>query len=266
MKNDTETLSGAEGNYLLDVQQVSVKFGGLMALDRVDLRVETPGIRGVIGPNGAGKTTLFNAITGFVPVQNGSIRYEGEEIAGYEPHVVAGKGIIRTFQHVGIFPEMSVLENVMTGHYRLSQSSLLEIAFGLQRGIREEKEVKEKALRVLESVGLSGAYKSRTGDLSYGQQRLVEIARALISEPKLLLLDEPGAGLSSAEKEHLIFLLRKFSKHQSVHILLTDHSMDFIMGICDFITVLNYGKKIGEGTPKEIQENEEVIEAYLGRG
>lgn len=247
------------------VSELTVQFGGLVALKKVNMEVKEKGIKGIIGPNGAGKTTLFNAITGFVKAASGEIRYKGTNISGLEPHDIAKRGVIRTFQNGGIFHEMSVLENVMTGYHRLTRANLWEIALRIKAAKSEEGEIRNKALEILRNIKLSGLAEYRTGDLSFGQQRLVEIGRALISDPQLLLLDEPGAGLSSTERTDLVVLLKRISGEQGIYILLTDHSMEFVMEICDYITVLNYGENIGEGTPKEIQENVKVIEAYLGK-
>ncbi len=247
------------------VKELTVQFGGLVALKRVNLEVDEGGIKGIIGPNGAGKTTLFNAITGFVKPVSGEIRYKGTSICGLEPHEVSSRGVIRTFQNGGIFPEMSVLENVMTGYHRLAKAHLAEIILRLGSAKSEEVKIRDKARQILKDIKLSDLAEYRTGDLSFGQQRLVEIGRALIGDPQLLLLDEPGAGLSSAERRDLVLLLKRISKEKGIYILLTDHSMDFVMEICDYLTVLNYGEKIGEGTPQEIQENAKVIDAYLGK-
>jgi len=246
------------------VKGLTVEFGGLSALMNVDLEVSEGGIRGIIGPNGAGKTTLFNALTGFVKAAAGEVKYQGEDILGLRPYEIAKKGVIRTFQGGGIFSEMNVLENLMTGYHRLLESSLLEVAFRFRKNKSEAKKIWGKALRLLEALKLKDLAESLAGDLSFGQQRLVELGRALMSDPKLLLLDEPAAGLSSSERDDLIQLLKGIAGGNGIYILLTDHSMDFVMGICDYITVLNYGQVIGEGKPEDIQKNREVIEAYLG--
>jgi len=256
--------SQGNGQPLLRVDHVTVHFAGLTALESVDLDVKAGGIAGVIGPNGAGKTTLFNTIAGYIAPTTGSIIFKGEEILGLAAHDIAKKGLIRTFQLSEVFPEMSVLENVMTGYNRLAKGSLVEIVLGLRNAKKEERRIRDEALEILETFHLAALAEQMTGDLSYGQQRLVEISRALVSKPDLLLLDEPAAGLSTSERSELNRLLRSICREKGVDILLTDHSMDFVMDICDRISVLNYGQKIAEGTPGEIQRNEKVVEIYLG--
>jgi ABC-type branched-subunit amino acid transport system ATPase component len=250
---------------ILEVRNLSVRFGGLKAIEDLNFKMTEPGVRGVIGPNGAGKTTFFNAITGFIVPSEGEIFYQNENIIGSAPNRIARKGVVRTFQSSAVFKEMSVLENVMTGYNRLSECGFFSMVLKLKSARDEERKIQSMAMDSLRAVNLENLAHHRAGDLSYGQQRLVEIARALMTSPSLLLLDEPGAGLSDAEREHLTGLLRSVSKDHKTCIVLTDHSMDFVMGVCDYITVLNFGNKIGEGTPLEIQENATVIEAYLGR-
>ena len=250
---------------VLAIRGLTVSFGGLTAVDGMDFKIDNRAIRGVIGPNGAGKTTFFNAITGFVKPQAGQILFQGENILGLATHSIANKGIIRTFQNGGVFPEMSVIENVMSGYHRLYTSSISGIMLGRRNARKEEGEMIERAMLHLESLGLEEVMDKLAGDLSFGQQRLVEVARALFSKPKILFLDEPGAGLSAGEKATLVEILRETGQRKDQYIVLTDHSMDFIMTICDFITVMNFGRKIFEGTPEEIQNNSEVIDAYLGK-
>lgn len=260
--NSTKEIEGE----VLAISRLTVRFGGLTAVDGMDFKINNRAIRGVIGPNGAGKTTFFNAITGFVKPQAGQILFQGENILGLPTHSIANRGIIRTFQNGGVFPEMSVIENVMSGYHRLFASSIPEIMFGRRNARKEESEMIERAMIHLKTLGFAEAADKLAGDLSFGQQRLVEVARALFSKPKILFLDEPGAGLSAGEKATLVEILRETRQGQDQYIVLTDHSMDFIMTICDFITVMNFGRKIFEGTPEEIQNNAEVIDAYLGKG
>lgn len=257
-------IKGKEGE-MLTITGLTVSFGGLTAVDGIDFRIDDRAIRGVIGPNGAGKTTFFNAITGFVKPQAGRILFQGQNILGLPTHSIANKGIIRTFQNGGVFPEMSVIENVMSGYHRLFTSTISGIVFGRRNARKEEAEMIDRARLHLDALGLAEVVDKLAGDLSFGQQRLVEVARALFSKPKILFLDEPGAGLSAGEKTTLVEILRETKQCQDQYIVLTDHSMDFIMTICDFITVMNFGRKIFEGTPEEIQNNTEVIDAYLGK-
>jgi len=255
-----------DGTPILRLKDVTVRFGGLTALQGVNLEVQGKGIRGIIGPNGAGKTTLFNTITGFVRAEQGTIEYCGRNILGASAHAIARRGITRTFQNRGVFVGMNVLENVMTGYYRLSEIGLLEIAGRLRGARAEEAKVKERASQILSDFKLSRYSTHKAGDLPFGLQRMVEIVRAVISYPRVLLLDEPAAGLNASEREDLVGLLKQLASEHGINIVLTDHSMEFVMSSCAFISVLNYGQILGEGTPEEIQRNEQVIEAYLGRG
>jgi ABC-type branched-subunit amino acid transport system ATPase component len=248
---------------LLEVRSLTKWFGGLMAVNRVNFQIFNGEILGLIGPNGAGKTTIFNLMTGFHPVSSGTIAFKGENINGLSPHHIVSKGIVRTFQNLQILDNMSVAENVMVGLHRHESSGMLDAALRLPKTRREERECMQSALHYLELVDLVERKDDMAGSLPFGQQRLLEIARALAVGPELLLLDEPAAGLTTAERialDELIFNLQE----GGLTILLVEHDMDLVMGIANRLVVLHYGTKIAEGTPGEIQSNPEVIQAYLG--
>jgi len=248
---------------LLDLQGVSLAFGGLRALEGVSFQVPGGIIKAVIGPNGAGKTTLFHLITGFLTPQQGRIFFRGEEIQGKPPHVIASRGIARTFQLVELFDHMTVLENVMVGRHRLSRAGLLASALRLPWTRREETEIMQKAWGALEFVGLADWARQPAAVLPLGLKRLLEIARALASEPELLLLDEPASGLDVHETERLGEMILAL-KDQGLTIILVEHDMSLTMEVAQEIAVLNYGKLIAEGPPRAIQRHPEVIAAYLG--
>jgi len=253
------------GNALFSADGVVVKFGGLTALNNVNMQVGEQEIRGLIGPNGAGKSTFFNAITGFIKTQAGNVHFKGDKISGLGSHQIASRGIIRTFQKRGIFPEMTALENVLVGSHRLmSGIGMLQIALRLKKFRSQEKEAVQQAMETLESVGLHGVSNQLAKDLSFGQQTLVEVARALIAKPKLLLLDEPAAGLSHSERDHLGKILRMLVTQQGMSLILSDHIMDFLLDVCEKITVLNFGEVIADGSTDEIRRNPVVLEAYMG--
>jgi branched-chain amino acid transport system ATP-binding protein len=252
----------AEGPVLV-AEAVSKRFGGLAALDRVGLAVAPGEVRGLIGPNGAGKTTLVNVLSGVLAPTTGSVRFAGHEIAGSRPHRIARLGIRRTFQTLRIFPEMTVLENVAVGYHTHTGAEAWDALLRTRRATREERETLERAREALAFVGFEADVGRRAGTLAYGQQRLLEIARALVAEPRLLLLDEPAAGMNPAECDHLLALIRRLQQ-RTVTLLVIEHRMDLIMEACDRITVLSYGRNLAEGTPLEIQANAVVVEAYLG--
>jgi branched-chain amino acid transport system ATP-binding protein len=255
------------GNTLFSAEGVVVKFGGLTALNDVNMRVGEHEIRGLIGPNGAGKSTFFNAITGYVKTQAGNIYFNGDKVSGLGSHQIASRGIIRTFQKRGIFPEMTALENVLVGSHRLMEGlGICQIALRMTKFRSLEKEAIQQAMETLESVGLHGISNQIAKDLSFGQQTLLEVARALVAKPKLLLLDEPAAGLSHNERDHLGEILRMLVNKQGMSLILSDHIMDFLLEVCEQITVLNFGEVLAEGGTQEIRRNPIVLEAYMGAG
>jgi branched-chain amino acid transport system ATP-binding protein len=253
----------AGGMSLLDTSGLTRRYAGLVAVDDVDMQVAEGGIHAVIGPNGAGKTTLFNLISGVVPPSAGSIHFDGAAITTLPAHERARLGIARTFQNIRIFGAMTVLENVLTGlHVRLS-ASLPSVITRLPRFRREEATSVARACEALELVGLSARADDRAAALSYGDQRRLEIARAMAASPRLLLLDEPAAGMNPAETEALAGLVRRI-RDMGTTVLLVEHDMGFVMDLSECVTVLNFGRRIFEGTPGEVRHEPVVIEAYLG--
>jgi branched-chain amino acid transport system ATP-binding protein len=244
----------------LDVADLTVRFGGVLALDHVSLRVDANQIHGIIGPNGAGKTTLFNAVCGFVRPQTGTIRYRGQPLLGTAPHQLAKLGIARTLQGLGLWPGLTVLENVMAGAQL--RPHFVASLLAMPRADRQERQVREQAVQVLDELGIASVADTRPGALPYGVQKRVIIARALMAAPELLLLDEPASGLSASEIERLAELVGRLRRRMSV--VVVEHHVDLVMAISQRITVLNFGLVIASGAPDDIKGNRAVSLAYLG--
>ena len=251
-------------NYVLQAVEVSRNFGGLMAVDRVDFFIERKEIVGLIGPNGAGKTTLFNLFTGHYEPSRGDIFFKNEKINRLKPYKITAKGIARTFQNIRLFNQMSVLDNVLIGRHTRTRTGLAGAVLHLPGHKKEEIAAAGFALEMLTFVNLATKKNEWARNLSYGEQRRLEIARALATEPDLLLLDEPAAGMNPQETANLMKLISRIRDEMNITILLIEHDMKVVMGISERIVVLDYGKKIAEGAPREIRQNEEVIRAYLG--
>ena len=250
---------------MLRLNGITKVFGGLTALEDVSFEVAEGSITGVIGPNGAGKTTLFNIVTGLYTQTTGEVYLGGKNISFLNTEELAGLGLVRTFQNVELFRQMTVLENVMVGLHTKSRSGIFSCAFKLPGQIKEEKFIREKSLEWLKFTGLTDMADITAGNLPFGKGRLLEISRALAAGPKIILMDEPAAGLNSKETAELASLIRRI-RESGITIVLVEHDMDLVMDVCHAIVVLNLGKKLAEGTPREIQENPQVISAYLGDG
>jgi len=251
---------------LLEIKGLSCRFGGLLALDSLDMAVEAGALAGLIGPNGAGKTTCFNLITGRVRPSGGKVRFQGRPLAGLKPSRVNRLGVARTFQNIRLFDDLTVLENVLVGFHGRLKANFLSAILRLPAYAREDRLMHDRGLELLDLVGLGRLGQERASNLAYGQQRLLEIARALATGPRLLLLDEPAAGMNPNETAALAKLVRRLRDDMGISVLLIEHDMHFVMNLCESLTVLDHGRVIARGSPRQVRTDPAVIEAYLGAG
>jgi len=249
---------------VLQLNQATIQFGGLVAVKAVSFEIQKGELFGLIGPNGAGKTTCFNLITGVYEPTSGDVVFEGERINGLPPFKIARRGIARTFQNIRLFPSLSVLENVVIGRHVRNRSNLAAAIFHTPGAIRETARQRDDAMRLLEIMDLADVARSRSCDLPYGKQRRLEIARAMATEPSLLLLDEPAAGMNPQESDDLMKTVRRLRDEFDKTILLIEHDMKFVMNLCERMVVLDRGEEIAAGTPEQVRNNPRVVEAYLG--
>ncbi|KXS55446.1 MAG: high-affinity branched-chain amino acid ABC transporter ATP-binding protein [Marinobacter sp. T13-3] len=249
---------------MLEVKNLSMRFGGLLAVDQVSVDVKEREIVSIIGPNGAGKTTVFNCLSGFYKPSGGQILFEGKEIQGKPDYKISRMGMVRTFQHVRLFGNMTVVENLLVAQHRHVNTNLIAGLLKTPDYRRREKQSLERARYWLDRVGLLDVANREAGNLAYGQQRRLEIARCMVTEPKLLMLDEPAAGLNPAETKELDYLIVSLKEDYNVSVLLIEHDMSLVMGISDRINVISQGRPLASGTPEEVRQNDHVIKAYLG--